>query len=127
MHDATRDLVLLNQQRLSDVDDNIKLESNYEMLDQMAREIEEEKSQNDALLREMLPAGVAEQLMSGSNVDAREYQIVTVMFADCPAFQRIIPDCQPSQLVTILNELFTKFDHLVTVHGVRIIWNSFKM
>jgi class 3 adenylate cyclase len=45
-----------------------------------------------------------------------EYPIATVMFADCPAFQKIVPRCKPSQLVTILNDLFTKFDHLITVH-----------
>lgn len=119
MHDATRDLVLLNQQRLTDVGANIELEANYEQLEQMAHAIEDEKSKNDSLLREVLPAGVAEQLMSGSNVDAREFSVVTIMFSDCPPFQKIIPDCKPSQLVTILNDLFTKFDYLVTVNGVR--------
>jgi hypothetical protein len=39
----------------------------------MAHEIEDEKARNDALLREVLPAGVAEQLMSGATVDAREF------------------------------------------------------
>lgn len=113
---------------------SIQLEANNEQLEQMAHEIEDEKARNDALLREVLPAGVAEQLMSGATVDARgfinleashpkttfsgEYPIATVMFADCPAFQKVVPLCKPTQLVTILNELFTKFDHLITVHGV---------
>jgi hypothetical protein len=39
----------------------------------MAREVEGEKARNDALLREVLPAGVAEQLMSGATVDARKF------------------------------------------------------
>jgi hypothetical protein len=39
----------------------------------MAHEIEDEKARNDALLKEVLPAGVAEQLMSGATVDARMF------------------------------------------------------
>lgn len=97
---------------------SIQIEANNERLEQMAREIKNEKLKNDALLREVLPVRVAEQLMRGEPVDAREYPIATVMFTDSPAFQKVVPLCKPSQLVTILNELFTKFDHLVTLHGV---------
>uniref|UniRef100_A0A1I8BN61 guanylate cyclase n=1 Tax=Meloidogyne hapla TaxID=6305 RepID=A0A1I8BN61_MELHA len=118
LHDATRDLILLNQQRLSDVEANLQLEANNEQLEQMARDLEAEKKKTDTLLREMLPASVATALINGYSVDAREYPEATVLFCDVPAFQSIVPFCQPKGIVRILNDLFTKFDRLVTLHDV---------
>lgn len=72
LHDATRDLILLNQQRLSDVEMNLQLEANNEQLELMANDLEVEKGKMDALLSEMLPPSVAHQLKSGLSVDASE-------------------------------------------------------
>ncbi|PAV60035.1 hypothetical protein WR25_18064 [Diploscapter pachys] len=128
LHDATRDLILLNQQRLSDVEMkeegsvkhfsrrksfSLQLESNNEQLEQMAKDLEVEKGKTDALLREMLPPTVAQQLKNGLSVDAREYEEATIMFSDVPTFQQIVPLCQPKDIVHLLNELFTKFDRLI--------------
>jgi len=116
LHDSTRDLILLNQQRLSDVEVNLQLEANNEQLEQLARDLEEEKAKTDILLKEMLPATVANQLINGASVDAREYEEATVMFSDVPSFQLIVPHCKPKDVVHLLNDLFTKFDRLVTLH-----------
>ncbi|CAI2358171.1 unnamed protein product [Caenorhabditis sp. 36 PRJEB53466] len=113
LHDATRDLILLNQQRLSDVEMNLQLEANNEQLENLAKDLEVEKGKTDALLREMLPPSVAQQLKQGLSVDAREYEEATVMFTDVPTFQQIVPLCQPRDIVHLLNELFTKFDRLI--------------
>uniref|UniRef100_A0A914W7X3 guanylate cyclase n=1 Tax=Plectus sambesii TaxID=2011161 RepID=A0A914W7X3_9BILA len=118
LHDATRDLILLNQQRLSDVEVNMQLEANNEQLEILARDLEIEKGKTDALLREMLPATVATQLIAGKAVDACEYEEATVMFSDVPSFQFIVPHCQPKDVVHLLNDLFTKFDRLVTKNSV---------
>ncbi|EFO98139.1 CRE-GCY-36 protein [Caenorhabditis remanei] len=115
LHDATRDLILLNQQRLSDVEMNLQLEANNEQLENMAKDLEIEKGKTDALLKEMLPPSVAQQLKQGLSVDAREYEEATVMFTDVPTFQQIVPLCQPKDIVHLLNELFTKFDRLIGI------------
>ncbi|KAL3078238.1 hypothetical protein niasHS_012125 [Heterodera schachtii] len=118
LHDVTRDLILLNQQRLSDVEANLQLEANNEQLEFLARDLETEKAKSDTLLREMLPQTVATALINGQSVAAREYPESTVMFCDVPAFQSIVPFCQPMGIVRLLNDLFTKFDRLVTLHNV---------
>ncbi|CAD5209304.1 unnamed protein product [Bursaphelenchus okinawaensis] len=120
LHDATRDLILLNQQRLSDVEANLQLEANNEKLEVMAKELEHEKQKTDELLKEVLPASVAEQLMNGSAVDAKEFQAVTVMFTDVPGFQNVVALCKPTQIVSMLNDLFTKCDRLVTMHELSL-------
>uniref|UniRef100_A0A915EG51 guanylate cyclase n=1 Tax=Ditylenchus dipsaci TaxID=166011 RepID=A0A915EG51_9BILA len=107
-----------NQQRLSDVEDNLQLEANNEQLEILAKDLEEEKAKTDALLRECLPPSVATQLINGSTVDAREYAEATVMFSDVPGFQDIVPHCKPTDVVHLLNDLFTKFDRVVTLHDV---------
>jgi len=40
------------------------------------------------------------------------------MFSDVPGFQSIVPHCKPTSVVLLLNDLFTKFDRLVTLHDV---------
>ncbi|KAF7626010.1 Guanylate cyclase domain-containing protein [Meloidogyne graminicola] len=118
LHDATRDLILLNQQRLSDVEANLQLEANNEQLELMAKDLEAEKKKTDTLLREMLPASVATGINLLIKFKIGEYPEATVMFCDVPAFQSIVPFCQPKGIVRLLNELFTKFDRLVTLHDV---------
>uniref|UniRef100_A0A1I7XC97 Guanylate cyclase domain-containing protein n=1 Tax=Heterorhabditis bacteriophora TaxID=37862 RepID=A0A1I7XC97_HETBA len=81
----------------------------------MAKDLEVEKGKTDALLSEMLPITVAHQLKSGQSVDAREYESATVMFSDVPTFQQIVPFCMPKDVVHLLNNLFTRFDRLVTL------------
>jgi hypothetical protein len=86
----------------------------------MARDLESEKGKTDTLLREMLPASVATALISGCSVDPREYPEASVLFADLPAFQSIVPFCQPKGIVLLLNNLFTSFDRLVTLNNVKV-------
>ncbi|VDP16089.1 unnamed protein product [Heligmosomoides polygyrus] len=95
----------------------MQLEANNEQLECMARDLEIEKAKTDNLLSEMLPASVAHQLKSGLSVDAREYEVATVMFSDVPSFQQIVPLCQPKDVVYLLNNLFTRFDRLVVLQN----------
>lgn len=72
LHDATRDLILLNQQRLTDVEVNLQLEANNEQLEQLAAELENETEKSDSILKEMLPPTIAKQLMLGEHIEAGE-------------------------------------------------------
>ncbi|EFP05430.1 CRE-GCY-34 protein [Caenorhabditis remanei] len=117
LHDATRDLILLNQQRLTDVEVNLQLEANNEQLETMTRELELERKKTDSILKDMLPRKIAKQLLSGEHIEPCEYE-TTVMFCDLPAFQQIIPVCQPKNIVKLLNEVFFKLDRIVVLRGV---------
>ncbi|CAP26995.2 Protein CBR-GCY-34 [Caenorhabditis briggsae] len=117
LHDATRDLILLNQQRLTDVEVNLQLEANNEQLEAMTRELEIERKKTDSILKDMLPRKIAQQLLSGEHIEPCEYE-ATVMFCDLPAFQQIIPVCQPKNIVKLLNEVFHKLDRIVVLRGV---------
>ncbi|CAL2042359.1 unnamed protein product [Caenorhabditis brenneri] len=117
LHDATRDLILLNQQRLTDVEVNLQLEANNEQLESMTRELESERKKTDTILKDMLPRKIAQLLLNGEHIEPCEYE-ATVMFCDLPAFQKIIPVCQPKNIVKLLNEVFFKLDRIVVLRGV---------
>ncbi len=58
-------------------------------------------------------------------MDLGEYSEATVMFSDVPGFQSIVPHCKPTSVVLLLNDLFTKFDRLVTLHDIYKVGDSY--
>lgn len=86
-----------------------------------SRAAEKEREVSDSLIKRVFPDIIGQELRSrGSNV-ARTYQNVTVLLADLANFTRITKTMDPKQLVTILHELFQKFDRLADQHGVEKI------
>uniref|UniRef100_A0A1I7UNV2 guanylate cyclase n=1 Tax=Caenorhabditis tropicalis TaxID=1561998 RepID=A0A1I7UNV2_9PELO len=69
-HDGTRDVIMLNQSRMSQVELNRTLEETTKKLKKMAQELEIEKQKTDELLCELMPASVADSLRSGKTMDA---------------------------------------------------------
>lgn len=71
-HDVTRDLILLNQQRLAEMELSNQLERKKEELQVLSKHLREEKKKTEALLYAMLPKHVANQLKEGKRVEAGE-------------------------------------------------------
>uniref|UniRef100_A0A673ILA1 guanylate cyclase n=1 Tax=Sinocyclocheilus rhinocerous TaxID=307959 RepID=A0A673ILA1_9TELE len=124
-HDATRDLILLNQQRLAEMELSNQLERKKEELHQLSKHLEEEKQKTENLLYAMLPKHVANQLKEGKRVEAGEFEECTVLFSDVVTFTNICSECEPIQIVSMLNSIvsmlnsmYLKFDRLTTVHNV---------
>lgn len=69
-HDTTRDLILLNQQRLAEIELSNQLERKKEELRILSRHLEIEKKKTETLLYAMLPQHVANQLKEGKKVEA---------------------------------------------------------
>uniref|UniRef100_A0A8R1IT41 guanylate cyclase n=1 Tax=Caenorhabditis japonica TaxID=281687 RepID=A0A8R1IT41_CAEJA len=69
-HDGTRDVIMLNQSRMSQVELNRTLEETTKKLKKMAQELEVEKQKTDELLCELMPASVADSLRSGKAMEA---------------------------------------------------------
>lgn len=69
-HDTTRDLILLNQQRLAEIELSNQLERKKEELRILSRNLEIEKQKSEKLLYAMLPTHVANQLKEGKRVEA---------------------------------------------------------
>ncbi|CAI4221386.1 unnamed protein product [Auanema sp. JU1783] len=117
-HDGTRDLIMLNQSRMSQVELNRKLEETTKSLKRMAAELEVEKQKTDELLCELMPASVADSLRQGKVIDASEFSDCTLLFTDIVTFTNICALCTPYDVVTLLNDLYLRFDRLIGLHEV---------
>ncbi|XP_045929527.1 guanylate cyclase soluble subunit beta-2-like [Micropterus dolomieu] len=117
-HDVTRDLILLNQQRLAEMELSNQLEKKKEELRLLSQHLEEEKKKTEILLYAMLPKHVANQLKEGKTVEAGEFKQCTILFSDVVTFTDICSLCEPIQIVLMLNSMYLRFDRLTTVHDV---------
>ncbi|RMH02294.1 MAG: response regulator [Chloroflexi bacterium] len=76
-------------------------------------QIEAERAKSDKLLNNILPAPISERLKQGDKIIADEFPDATVLFADLVDFTVLTTRLSPTELVSLLNEIFTIFDQLI--------------
>ncbi|XP_053561532.1 guanylate cyclase soluble subunit beta-2-like [Bombina bombina] len=117
-HDVTRDLILLNHQRLAEIELSNQLERKKEELRILSKHLEIEKKKTETLLYAMLPKHVANQLKEGKKVQAGEFKTCTILFSDVVTFTNICAACEPIHIVDMLNSMYSRFDRLTSIHDV---------
>ncbi|GAU87005.1 adenylate/guanylate cyclase domain-containing protein [Bosea sp. BIWAKO-01] len=83
--------------------------------------IQNKNRENEELLLNVLPAPIANRLRSGEEGIADGFAEVTVAFADLVGFTALTSDMPPHDVVTMLNELFTRFDAAASDLGIEKI------
>ncbi|MEM1278421.1 MAG: adenylate/guanylate cyclase domain-containing protein [Cyanobacteria bacterium P01_H01_bin.152] len=90
-----------------------------------SKEIEEalrvEQERSERLLLNILPASIADQLKRSSRSIAYRFDEVTILFADIVNFTELSGALPPTDLVDLLNEIFSAFDHLAERHRLEKI------
>jgi adenylate cyclase len=90
-----------------------------EFFARLALEREQEKSEK--LLLNILPEAIAQQLKQDQRTIAESFTEVTVLFADIVGFTRLSANIPATELVTLLNQIFSTFDALAEQHGLEKI------
>ncbi|MGV3636340.1 MAG: adenylate/guanylate cyclase domain-containing protein [Flavobacteriales bacterium] len=84
-------------------------------------ELRVEKKRSDELLRNILPAEVAEELMAKGETEAKLIEHVSVLFTDFKGFTAMSEQVTPRQLVLDLHECFSAFDRICERHHLEKI------
>lgn len=85
------------------------------------KDLTNEKKKSDELLLNILPADTAEELKLTGVAKAKNYESVTVLFADFKDFTTITDNLEPEQVVDELNYCFSAFDRIVQKFGLEKI------
>ena len=83
--------------------------------------IEQKNAENERLLRNILPGVIAERLKQGEKSIADGFADVTVLFADVVGFTAFSSHTPAAELVSLLNDLFSRFDAASQRHGIEKI------
>ena len=81
----------------------------------------EAQARSDELLFNAIPTSIAAQLKHGSKRIADSYTDTTVLFADLVGFTPWAQRTDPNQVVSFLDDLFSRFDELAASCGVEKI------
>ncbi|ELK16534.1 Guanylate cyclase soluble subunit alpha-2 [Pteropus alecto] len=111
IHDATRDVILVGEQAKAQDGLKKRMDKLKATLERTHQALEEEKKKTVDLLYSIFPGDVAQQLWQGQQVQARKFDDVTMLFSDIVGFTAICAQCTPMQVISMLNELYTRFDH----------------
>jgi adenylate cyclase len=88
---------------------------------QMVEALRAEKERSEHLLLNILPQAIVTRMNGGEAVIADHLPDVTILFADLVGFTRIASAMAVTDLVRMLNGLFSEFDRLAIEHGVEKI------
>jgi len=80
-----------------------------------------EQERTEQLLLNILPSPIAHRLKLAESTIADSFAEVTVLFADLVKFTELSAQIPPTELVELLNKIFSVFDQLTEKHGIEKI------
>ena len=73
------------------------------------------------IFNNLVPEFVQDKMVSGSGGVSVDYEIVTVLFCDFVAFDNMVANNSPKDLIGLLDRIYNLFDQLCDLHGVQKI------
>jgi adenylate cyclase len=80
-----------------------------------------EQEKSEALLMNILPSSIAERLKAATQTIADDCESASILFADVVDFTPLAQSLPAAEVVGILDQLFSRFDALVELHGLEKI------
>lgn len=101
---------------------NYKNKKNANILLEIQKEqIKNEKKLSDKLLLNILPADIAEELKINGKASPKQYDRVSVLFADFTGFTKLCEKIQPIDLISELDVYFEKIDSIIEKNKIEKI------
>jgi class 3 adenylate cyclase len=83
--------------------------------------LRQEQEKSDRLLMNILPAAIVEELKQNQCATPKQYEEASFLFADIVGFAPNSSSMPPTEVVNLLNQVFSTFDQLAVAHGVEKI------
>lgn len=83
--------------------------------------ISEERNRSESILLNILPVETAEELKANGYVEAKKFDLTTVLFSDFKEFTKSSENHTPEELVKSIDYYFRHFDEIVTRFGLEKI------
>ena len=87
-------------------------------LERAIEEAETHRRESESLLRNILPAQIADELRGRGQVEPRYFEDVTILFSDFVGFTHATENLAAEDLVNLLHNYFTAFDRIVGRYGL---------
>jgi class 3 adenylate cyclase/uncharacterized glyoxalase superfamily protein PhnB len=111
----------LNSNEVRDAIKEMEFQKAYHQMEER-RSVELARLQEkEQLLHEILPSRIAEKIIQGEHTIAEECTDMTIMFADIVGFTSISEKMSPSEIVKILNDVYSQLDIIADKHGIEKI------
>lgn len=98
-----------------------RVEERTNALNETLKALQYQQEQSERLLLNILPEEIANRLKRGDSTIADTFANATVLFADIVGFTKMSARVSPTELVSLLNEIFSTFDQLAETHGLEKI------
>lgn len=100
---------------------NEEINMQMELIETQNETIKQEQQIADALLLNILPEQVADELKEKGKAQIRHHELVSVLFTDFKGFTRLAEIIPPEELVQELEKCFTMFDEIMEKHNLEKI------
>jgi class 3 adenylate cyclase len=100
---------------------NEELDREQQAMKILNKELDREREKSEQLLLNMLPAAISERLKQEQKRIADKYAEATVLFADLVGFTELSSSMLPSNIVGIIDDIFSRFDSIMEKHGLEKI------
>ena len=87
----------------------------------LAEKLENEHKRSEELLHNILPGSVVKRLKKNPTTIADGFSEATILFADIVGFTVVSEQVSPSELVDMLNKIFSRFDFQLDQYGLEKI------